>query len=62
MKLKPSGYTNYNKTYRLVWNRRMSTFTMVSWFYPSLKHVEICYNVKVSLKRFIKHVEIKYNV
>ena len=36
MKLKLLGYTIYDKIYRLVSNRRMSTFTMVRWHVLSL--------------------------
>ena len=61
MKLKLSGYTYYGKIYRLVLNRQMSTFTMVRWC-PILKQLEICYNLQILPKRFLKHVAVCYKV
>ena len=45
-KLKLSRYTNYDNIYRLVLNRRMSTFTMVRWYVLSLNmwRYDIMYN------------------
>ena len=50
VKLKLLEYTNYDKMYRLVLNRRMSIFTMVRWYVPFLNMLSYGIMVKARLK------------
>ena len=48
-KLKVSGYIKYGKIYRLVSNRRMSTFTMVRWYvlFVNMLRYDILHSVDI---------------